>query len=298
MFSAGRAASISPIERFVAVLFLVGAVAGAAAFARLLGSSGEPAFHVAVPTTPEPARIDAVPIPHARHVIVRVPPRSTHPALILHRPIRLYLKPPPTPVHRAAGKKAAKPAPHPTKSHPAKRPSRPAAPSAPTTSPAPVASPAPVGPKPVAVANAEQTPTAPATPAPDPTPAPAPPTAPPPTPVPVLPTVQPAATSPGHGKGKAKGRGHNRQTAGTLIALAADTAPDEQPASADDGACQPPPDYASPVPAADSDSAADTGSAGYQDPAPAAAAGDDDGDNRQGNGHGGGHGHGHGHGHD
>jgi hypothetical protein len=171
------------IERFLAAVLLVGAVGGAAAFARYAGTEpAPPAFHFSASPRQHltiPQTVVQIPVPKAGRVAVK--------PVVAARPL---LRPAPTvPVHRVVVTPVRAPEPAPVASPPASPPVQAPAPApAPAT---PVA--APAAPAPVA---------APAAPVRTIAALPAPVTAPPQTPAPKK-----------HGKGAGKAKGHDKHEA-------------------------------------------------------------------------------------
>jgi hypothetical protein len=245
------------IERFLAAVLLVGAVGGAAAFARYAGTEPEPpAFHFSA-SPPQhltiPQTVVQIPLPKAGSVAVK-PVVAARPRLRLvptvpARPIV------PTPVSPPEPTPAAPPSPSPPVQAPTPAPA-PAPPVAAPAPPAPVAAPAaPVR----AIA---------AVPAAAPTPAETP--------------TAPKTKKHGHRAGKAKGHDKHQGVQGN-----------EGDDDEGDDAVAPPAEQPCP---ASVDQTAPTPAAQPTESGPTGENGDSHGAGGQGNGNGNGNGHSHGHG--
>src|SRR4051794_25857299 len=178
MLSAGRSESMRAIERFLAAVLLVGAVGGAAAFARYAGTEpAPPAFHFSASPRQHltiPQTVVQIPLPKAGRVAVK-------PVVAARPPLRVA---PTVPARPVVVTPVSTPEPAPA------TPAPPASPvQAPTPAPAPPVA-APAAPAPVA---------APAAPVRDLAAVPAA------VPAPAETPAAPAPRKHGHGAGKAKG---------------------------------------------------------------------------------------------
>lgn len=192
------------MERFIAILLLVGGLAGAAAFARHAGAPPETSF--AAPFVQPSSHgasgevLTVAPFPVA-HAARRPAPVSAGPTVRLAAPVRRFV---PAPVvHVVQPAVSAHPA------RPAAEPAAPVKPPTPTPNPAPTPAPAPAPPAPAAPAT--PTPTVPVAP----------------------PVVVVTTTAHDNGNGKDRGKAKGRDKGEVQVTPVADTATPVAPVTTD-----------------------------------------------------------------